>query len=77
MYLKLYTISVEDKKLDFYLFLFFSNILLKLKKTNLKEKWKRSNNSAKKLFYRKMKKGFLDRYISNVIYQFQNNTGYN
>ena len=43
----------------------------------LKEKWKRGNNSAKNHFFREIKKKrfFLNRYITNVIYDFQNSTG--
>ena len=43
---------------------------------NFKEYWKMGNNSVKNHFYGKLKKGYLDRYIRNVIYQFQNSAGY-
>ena len=35
------------------------------------------NDSLKDHFKEKLKNGFLDRYKMNLIYQFQNTTGYN
>ena len=42
----------------------------------MKEKWIRFNNSLKNHFLKKIKKGFLDHYINNDIYHFQNYKDY-
>ena len=46
-------------------------------KKNKTKNHRKGNNSFKKYFFRKIKKGFLDRYMRNVIYEFLYSKGHN
>ena len=63
-----------QKELLFYV-LWFSHSYSSKLQGNLKEKQKKGNNSAKNIFFKKPKKGILDRYKRNVMYQFQSLNG--
>ena len=44
---------------------------LQINRHTLKEKWKMGNNPAKTHFFRKIKNGYLNRYIRNVNFNFK------